>query len=291
MQLRKASRQAVKLRVGFSGVSGAGKTLSALRVAYGLVNDWDKIAVIDTESGSAELYCDQTFSDGNGSEFYIGTFNYINLTNPAPEKYIEAIVACEKAGMEVIIIDSMTHAWEFILNVQAQMTGNSYTNWGIVKPRHEKLRNKILKSTAHVFTTSRRKQDYEMTKDGNGRNTVQKLGLKEINVEGWEYELTLNFEIEQNHLAKAAKDRTSLFVSRDPFMLTEETGQDMKNWATSGESDTEALLQIATIEVSNASSAGELNAIWLKFPALQQSDDFVALLKDKKNQVPAPATA
>jgi len=98
MKLQKATRKAVKLRLNISAPSGAGKTMSALRMAYGLCGEWSKVVVIDTENGSASLYS------------HLGDFNTIDLIPPfTPEKYIQAIEVSEAAGMEVIIIDSTTH--------------------------------------------------------------------------------------------------------------------------------------------------------------------------------------
>ena len=100
LQLQKATRKKSKLRLNLSGPAGSGKTYSALLMAKGLIGDWDKVAVIDTENGSAGLYS------------HLGSFNTIDLQAPfSPERYIEAIDACIKAGMECIIIDSSTHEW------------------------------------------------------------------------------------------------------------------------------------------------------------------------------------
>ncbi|WP_298417811.1 AAA family ATPase [uncultured Kordia sp.] len=100
MQLKQSKRQNVKLRLGISGASGFGKTHSALLLAYGMTQDWSKIAVIDSENSSASLYSN------------LGEFNVLDLTAPfSPERYIQAIEICEKANVEVIIIDSITHEW------------------------------------------------------------------------------------------------------------------------------------------------------------------------------------
>src|SRR4249919_2153033 len=100
MQLQKATRKKSKLRLNISGPSGSGKTFSALLMAKGLTGSWDKIAVIDTENGSASLYD------------HLGSFQTIDLQEPfSPERYIEAIDMCIKAGMECIIIDSSSHEW------------------------------------------------------------------------------------------------------------------------------------------------------------------------------------
>ena len=109
--------------MGLQGPSGSGKTYSALLLAYGLCYTWNKIAVIDTENHSAELYA------------HLGEYNVINLTAPfTPEKYIQALEVCEKAGMEVVIIDSTTHQWENLLEYHSSLQGNSFTNWGKITP-------------------------------------------------------------------------------------------------------------------------------------------------------------
>lgn len=226
MQLNKASKKQVKLRLGLSAVSGGGKTYSALLIAYGLCGDWNKIAVIDTENDSASLYSD------------LGEYNTLALAAPyTPERYIEAIKTCENAGMEVIIVDSITHEWEGkggILQISESMTGNSFTNWSKITPRHTAFVDAILQSKCHMITTVRRKQDYEMTKDANGKLQVQKAGLKEITREGFEYELTLNLELDTKHNAKASKDRTGLFIDKPDFVPTIETGKLIKQWCESG---------------------------------------------------------
>lgn len=230
MQLQKATRKKVKLRLGLSAVAGGGKTYSALLLAKGLVNDWNKIAVIDTENNSASLYS------------HLGEFNTIELAAPyLPERYIQAIDACVNAGMECIIIDSITHEWDGkggCLEIADQVTQasnskNSYTAWAKVTPRHQAFIDKILQCQAHVITTVRRKQDYDMVKDGNKTHVV-KVGMKEITREGFEYELTCNFNLETSHYCTASKDRTGLFMGKDPFIVTEETGKMIKEWCESG---------------------------------------------------------
>lgn len=289
MKLRKASRRAVKLKIGFSGASGTGKTLSALRMAYGMIGNWDKIALIDTENGSGELYADKHFPDGQGGTFYIGSYQYINLTQFSPEKYIEAIHACEQEQIELIIIDSITHEWDHLLAVHSAMNGNSYANWAQVTPRHDRFKQKILQSPCHIFTTVRRKQEYEMQKDGD-KTRVVKLGTKELTRDGWEYELTTNFEIGMDHRAKITKDRTALFVDQDPFIISEETGKSLLNWAQSETATDEELLAGAQVDISNASTVGELNFIYNRFNSLQSNNDFLGLLTDRKEALKASQT-
>lgn len=227
MQLRKAERKKAKIRLGLSAVSGGGKTYSGLLIAKGLCNgDLSKVAIIDTENGSADLYAD------------LGNYNVISLESPfTPERYIEAIETCENGGMDVIIIDSITHEWDGaggIMDISNSMTGNSYTNWAKITPRHKSFVDAILQSKCHVITTVRRKQDYEMVKNDKGKLAPQKVGLKEITREGFEYELTVNLELDTNHNATCSKDRTGLFSNGIEFKPSEETGLKLLEWCESG---------------------------------------------------------
>lgn len=223
--LRKATRQKAKIRLGLSAVAGGGKTYSALLIAFGLCGDWSKIAVIDTENNSADLYA------------HMGEFNVLPLSAPYnPEKYVDAVKDCENAGMEVIIIDSITHEWDGkggCLQIQEQL-GGKYQDWAKVTPRHQAFIDSILQSKCHVITTVRRKQDYEMTKDSSGKMKVEKAGLKEVTREGFEYELTANLELDTRHNATASKDRTGLFMGNPAFVPSVETGEKIREWCESG---------------------------------------------------------
>jgi hypothetical protein len=233
-QLRQATRTKAKIRLGLSAVSGGGKTYSALLIAYGICNDWGKIAIIDTENNSADLYAD------------LGSYNVLELNAPySPERYITAIKDCENAGMEVIIVDSITHEWDGkggCLQIQEQL-GGKYQDWARVTPRHQAFIESILQSKCHVITTVRRKQDYEMTKDGGGKLKVEKAGLKEVTREGYEYELTINLELDVRHNATASKDRTGLFTDKPSFIPSIETGRLIANWCNTGEEKVDELKQ------------------------------------------------
>jgi hypothetical protein len=226
MELRRATRKKAKIRLGLSAVSGGGKTFSAILIAKGLCGDLSKVAIIDTENGSADLYA------------HLGEFNVLPLTPPfSPERYVEAIKSCEKAGMDVIIIDSITHEWDGkggCLEIVDSL-GGKYQDWAKVTPRHQAFIEAILHSACHVITTVRRKQDYEMTKDNNGKIKVEKGGLKEITREGFEYELTANLELDQRHNATASKDRTGLFMGKPAFVPSEATGALIAAWCDAGE--------------------------------------------------------
>ena len=228
MQLQKATRKKSKLRLNISGASGSGKTYSALLMAKGLVGDWPKIAVIDTENGSASLYD------------HLGSFQAIDLQAPfSPERYIEAIDICIKAGMECIIIDSSTHEWNgaggcIEINeklAQSKFKGNTWSAWSQTTPRHDAFVQRVLQCPVHVITCTRSKMETVMTDD----KKVKKLGMKDIQREGWEYELTVSLNLDRDtHTATASKDRTELFEGIDPFVINEDTGKKIKDWCESG---------------------------------------------------------
>jgi len=226
MQLRKATRKKAKIRLGLSAVSGGGKTFLALLIARGICKDWNKVAIIDSENNSADLYA------------HLGEFNVLPVSAPfSPEKYVQAIKACEKAGMEVIIIDSISHEWDGkggCLEI-VEALGGKYQDWAKVTPRHQTFIDAIIQSPCHLITTVRRKQDYEMIRDNSGKIKVEKTGLREITREGFEYELTINLELDSRHNATASKDRTGLFMGKPAFVPTEETGELIRHWCEQGE--------------------------------------------------------
>ncbi len=228
MQLQKATRKKSKLRLNISGPAGSGKTYSALLMAKGLIGNWEKIAVIDTENGSASLYD------------HLGQFQTIDLQSPfTPERYIEAIDLCINGGIECIIIDSSTHEWNgpggcIEINehlAQSKFKGNTWSAWSQTTPRHDAFVQKVLQCPVHVITCTRSKMETVMTDD----KKVKKLGMKDMQREGWEYELTVSLNLDRDtHTAQASKDRTEIFEGLDPFVITESTGELIKQWCEKG---------------------------------------------------------
>lgn len=217
MEIKKASQKAKKLRIGISGASGFGKSFSAINLAFGITSDWEKICVIDTECSSASLYSG------------LGPFNTIEINAPfTPEKFCQAIKLAEDSNMQLIIIDSISMEWNGsggCLDIHEQL-GGRFQDWAPVKKRHQAFIDAILQSSCHIITTVRRKVEYSLDKDSNGRTKVFKLGTKEVTQEGFEYELDINFElINENHLAKATKDRLNLYMNKPEFVINVSTGK------------------------------------------------------------------
>jgi len=249
MQLRQSERKQAKIKLAIQGCAGSGKTYSSLLLAFGITNIWSKIAVIDSENGSADLYA------------HLGSYNVLNLNNNySPENYIEAIAICEKAGIEVIIIDSLSQSWDFLLQCHTEMVGNSFTNWGKITPRQNAFIQRILQSNCHVICTMRTKQDYVLS-EKNGKMVPEKVGLKAIMREGVDYEFTIVFDIDMKHIANASKDRTGLFMGKPEFTISSVTGKRILDWCNSGVS-----IESVKNDISKAKTIEELNSIYHQHP-------------------------
>lgn len=228
MQFTKAVRKKSKLRLALTGPSGSGKTYSALLIAKGLGG---KIAVIDTENGSASLYSD------------VCEFDTLELSAPySPERYIAAIKAAGDAGYDVLVIDSTTHEWSgsggcLEINeqtAQVKYRGNTWSAWNETTPRHRKFIDAMLQSNMHIIATGRSKTETSQEDTGNGKKKVVKLGMKTEQREGFEYEFTCVLDlVHENHYAIASKDRTGLFIA-DAVLVSESTGKALRDWLDSG---------------------------------------------------------
>ncbi|RZJ89605.1 MAG: AAA family ATPase [Chryseobacterium sp.] len=270
MELKKASRKQVKLKLNLSAPSGSGKTMSALRMAYGLVGDWTKIGLVDTENGSASLYS------------HLGEFNTIDMQPPfTPEKYIQAIDICEKAGMDLVILDSSTHEWitlcaENEILANTSFRGNTWAAWSKTTPRHDAFVNKVLHTPMHFITCTRSKT--ETVQEGG---KVKKIGMKDQQRDGWEYELTVSLEIDRDtHFATPSKDRTQLFEGGQPFLITEETGLKIKEWCEKG-----VFEKTSEEKLKECTNNTELAMVYKSLPVNEQIrlKDLATELKSKFN--------
>lgn len=259
MELKQASRRKAKIKLGIQSPSGGGKTMSALLIAYGLCNDWNKVAVIDTENNSADLYA------------HLGPFKTLSLEPPyTPERYIEGIDLCLQAGIEVIVIDSTSHEWDNLLDYHASLPGNSFTNWAKVTPRHDAFVNKILQSPAHFICTVRSKTDYVLS-EKNGKQVPEKVGLKGVQRDNLEYEFTLVFELNMAHLAKTSKDRTGLFAGKPEFIPTPQTGKSILDWCNLGDENPDCITHDQVkVMIRSAVTVQELNTLYNSYPKHQQ---------------------
>lgn len=224
MAFVKAKKEKIWTKVLLGGSSGSGKTYSALRLATGLARKCgSEIAAIDTEAGRIRYYANEfEFSD-------------MQLTEPfTPEKYISAIEDAVNSGFKVLIIDSISHEWNYCVDIHDKMPGNSWTNWSKVTPRHDAFMEKILQAPIHIIATVRGKDEYVL-EEKNGKQTPKKVGLGFKQRDGVEYNYTATFNIAQDtHIAEATKDNTHIFEGRYE-VLTEKDGEALYDWANAGE--------------------------------------------------------
>lgn len=238
--------------------------MSALRMAYGMVGDWSKIAVIDTENGSASLYS------------HLGEFNTVEMKPPfTPESYIEALNVCAKAEMECVIIDSSSHEWYTLLDqnqtlADASFRGNTWAAWSKTTPRHDRFLHAVLHHPSHVITCTRSKT--ETIQEGG---KVKKIGMKDVQREGFEYELTVSLEIDRDtHMATPSKDRTNIFEGKQPFVITEDTGKEILDWCNTG-----AKLKTPEQKLEEATTLTELANVYIGFTKAEKESTLK--LKDK----------
>jgi hypothetical protein len=244
---RKAERRQAKLRLAITGPSGSGKTWGALEVARGLTADHlEKVALIDTEHGSGELYAHK------------GDYSVLDFRPPYdPKRYITAIKAAEEEGFEVIIIDSLSHAWsgeggllDYVDRVaKASRSGNTFNAWREGTPVQNALINAILESDCHVICTLRSKVEYVVEANAQGKQQPRKIGLAPEQRKDMDYEFTVVFDLaREGHMATASKDRTGIF---DEFIgtLNMQTGEQLLGWLTDGSPEPPQRTEIKPAEV------------------------------------------
>lgn len=288
MQLQRASRKQAKIKMALQGPSGSGKTYSSLLVAYGLCKDWNKIAVIDTENCSANLYA------------HLGGFFTLGISHPfTPEKYIQAIKLCQENKIEVIILDSVSHEWDGIggiLDIHSNMTGNSFTNWGKITPRHNAFVQTILQSPVHIIATIRTKQDYVLN-ERNGKMVPEKVGLKSVQRDGLDYEFTLVFDLDIKNNATASKDRTGLFFGKPEQKLSVDTGKLISDWCKEGEdianpaSITDNIIteSVLILQINNCQNIDQLLSLYTQNPIYQETHiDLFTNKRKELNQIIKP---
>lgn len=233
-QVKKATREKIYVKIALMAPSGGGKTYGSLRLSKGMAEE------IERETGKkAKILMANT--ESKRGYYYANEFDYdiVDIDPPHnPEKYVELIEFAVKEGYDILIIDSSSHEWEGkggCLELQ-QQAGGTYQSWAKVTPRHNKFINAIADSPIHIIATMRGKDQYEMNKDERGKTSVQKLGVGARQRDGFEYEFSCTFLIDQKtNTAEVQKDNTHIFDSEGPTVLSESHGVKIMQWANSGE--------------------------------------------------------
>jgi KaiC/GvpD/RAD55 family RecA-like ATPase len=220
---KQAVKSESKLRLALVGPSGSGKTFSALGIASGLGS---RIAVVDTERGSASKYA---------GEF---TFDVLELDSHHPQNYIDAIRAAEKEGYDVVVIDSLSHAWtgkDGALDlvdkaVKRAQSGNSFAAWRDITPLHNALVDTILSARLHVIVTMRARTEYVVEEDARGKKVPKKIGLAPVQREGVEYEFDVVGDLNLDHDLVVSKTRCSILAGKIIPRPGAALGETLQGW-------------------------------------------------------------
>ena len=225
MGFKKATKAQAKLRAAIFGPSGAGKTYTSLRVGEGLAGD-GRIGLIDSERMTASKYSDRF------------DFDVLELDDTSVNGYIEAIQMAADEGFAVLIIDSLSHAWQQLLDeidklAKAKYRGNTWSAWSEGTPLQRKLIDAILRFPGHIIATMRSKTEWQTTNE-NGKSRPVRVGLAPEQGKGVEYEFDLLIEISTEHIANVIKDRTGKFQDKLIDKPGEDFGRELAKWLDDG---------------------------------------------------------
>jgi hypothetical protein len=234
-QIRKAEKKRARLRLAIDGQPGGGKTYTALLLAKLLIGEplkladgqHSKIVVIDTERTSSELYEDE-FS-----------FSVIEQPRPyhGPADYKTSIAMAEASGAEVIIIDSVSHEWQWCLQevdrIGAKRSGNTWSAWGAVRPPHDDFVDAMMGSSAHIIATLRAAPETVQRTEG-GRTKVETIGMKAIQDSMFGFAFTIVIHMDGDHTATVVKTRCRAIDKREFPLPGEQFMNEIKRWLDSG---------------------------------------------------------
>jgi hypothetical protein len=238
-----AEREKLKFSAMFMGATGSGKTVGALVTAKGIISAmypdldpqsadfWNKIGIVDTEHNRSKVYADTVIGG-----VYLGKFLHIEFDPPYDvDGYIEAIDALKRAGCEVVVVDSITHAWDDaggILELH-QNLGGSFSTWAKVKPIIKKMYSAFAADgNIHIISTVRSKIKYEAAATETGKMKVSKIGLKPIMRDDFEYEVLTALHFDEDHKVSVIKDNTQVF--EEGVLLSEEYGKELLSFLDKG---------------------------------------------------------
>lgn len=308
MQFQKATKKKAKLRMALVGPSGSGKTYTALAIATSL---GQRVAVVDTERGSASKYAD------------LFGFDALDLETFAPQQYIDAINAAAKAGYDVLVIDSLSHAWigtggalEQVDNIaKRSQSRNSFNAWREVTPQHNAMVDAIIRAPLHVIVTMRAKTEYVMEKDERtGKTVPRKVGIQPVQRDGMDYEFDVVADVDEDHNFIVSKTRCSTLADKVFKKAGADVAGHLTAWLTDGsEAPASAPLaqalaksveqawpawaakHTAAMESAAKQSPGALAEAWSDVNAdvkrLHPPTEYVAQLRETKDRLKAARVA
>jgi hypothetical protein len=258
-EVRKAQRQGARLLIQLSGVSGSGKTYTALQLAYGLAgNDANKIVLIDTENRRGSLYANALPQP----------FNIIDFYSPfSPDRYIAAIEAACNAGAEVIVIDSVTHEWESEGGCEWIANQSRFPDWKTAKKLHKRFMTYMLQCPAHIIACTRAREKVDFS---NPKEPI-KLGIQPIQEKNFSYEATVSLMMQnQGYSQDVLKCPAELqgILGRGQGYITSEDGMSLRNWVDGAEKVDPKIEHYRGLVLNSTEGGMEsLKAQWSQTPA------------------------
>ncbi len=286
LSFTKATKLAAKGRVALDGPSGSGKTYTALTLATTLGG---RVAVIDTEHGSASKYAD------------LFEFDTLGLDRYSPQILIDALGAAAVAGYDVIVVDSLSHFWmgtdgmlEQVDKAAKRSGGHGMSGWKEMRPVERQMVESLLAYPGHVICTLRVKSDWVEGENARGKKQMVKVGTKAEQREGLEYEFDLVASLDLANELTVVKSRCPQLAGEIVARPGRAFAETFKAWLDDGVESGPTARDRLLEQIRAAKTDDEFTATWkaivaeLKAGAITraQADDLAAAYKAAK---PRPA--
>jgi hypothetical protein len=237
IQIRKAVRENARLVFALSSTTGEGKTMTAILLGYGLANfNAAKLGFLDTENRRGSLYADVLMDNKYTSHPTNEPFLIADLFAPfSPKRYKEAILEFQSAGVEVLIVDSVTHEWEGTGGCQeiAEAGDPKIPNWNRAKKEHKSFMNTLLQTDMHVIVCVRAREKSKPERNSSGKLEFVDLGLQPIQEKNFMFEMTASLMMhEQGQSQSILKCPAALvnLLGRKKGYITADDGQAVRQW-------------------------------------------------------------
>jgi hypothetical protein len=237
MAFKPAVKYNAKLRFAVSGPAGSGKTFTLLKLATELAQG-GKVAVVDTEHGSASKYAHTPACTAECADPSHFVFDVDEPSVFDPRDLIKTIDAAVKAGYAAVAVDSLSHYWmgpggelELVDNAAKQSrSGNSFAAWKTVTPYHNALVDKMLTAPIHILVSMRTKTEWVVEKDKDGKQVPRKIGLQPVMRDGIEFEFDVCGDIDQDNTMTITKTRCSDLTGKSINRPGREMAEVLKTW-------------------------------------------------------------
>lgn len=297
LNIRPAVREGARVVIGIAGVSGSGKTYTALQLAWGMAKgDSSKVGLLDTENKRGSLYSDILVGkDGKANQFMIG-----DLYSPfSPQRYSQAIKEFQESGVEVLVIDSGSHEWEGEGGCEdIADDGGKTANWKKAKREHKRFINTLLTCDMHIILCLRAREKVKMEKNQQGKIEPQSIGIQPICEKNTLFEMTASFMIHDQgsfrEILKCPADLQEILGKQDGYLGARE-GLALRQWIDGGAKlDPEVERARNTILSHTAEGLAKVEGLWSALtPKIKKSlgQQFIDMARSSAQEFDAQAAA